>query len=154
MCYLALLHQITPLPGTVNYSNTAGVLRMLLNNTARGVLGTIGVLSHGPLGVAAGWAAGRATDALAGRSAAGRMARALCRTPAQNAAEEQFIEQMGRYGAAASRFIGAGGLPPPGSKLRHPKCDAKAKYHGRNRGFEAKGQCDGRPNGDGDGYLQ
>jgi len=108
VCYLALLHQITPLPGTVNYSNTAGVLRMLLNNTARGVFGTIGVLSHGPLGVAAGWAAGRATDAVAGRSAAGRMARALCRTPAQNAAEEQFIEQMGRYGAAASRFIGTG----------------------------------------------
>jgi len=33
------------------------------------------------------------------RSAAGRVARSLYHTPAQNAAEARFVEQMGRYGA-------------------------------------------------------
>jgi hypothetical protein len=47
--------------------------------------------------------------ALGERSAAGRVARSLYRSPAQNAAEAQFAEQMGRYGALASRAVSNSG---------------------------------------------
>jgi len=41
------------------------------------------------------------------------VARSLYRSPAQNAAEARFVEQMGRYGALGSRVIGTAGSPAP-----------------------------------------
>jgi hypothetical protein len=87
--FAALQQQLTPKPGTVNYSNTAPVLRMLANNALRGILASLGAVHSGPIGAVAGFyghhvMSGAAT-ALGERSAAGRVARSLYRSPAQNA---------------------------------------------------------------------
>ena len=57
--YAALQRQLTPLPGTVNYSNTAPVLRMLINNARRGIFASLGAVAAGPIGTLAGVAGGR-----------------------------------------------------------------------------------------------
>jgi hypothetical protein len=44
---------------------------------------------------------------------AGGVARALYRSPAQNAAEARFVDQMGRYGMLASRTLTAGKAGAP-----------------------------------------
>jgi hypothetical protein len=52
-------------------------------------------------------------DISAQRSAAGRVPRSSYRSPAQNAAEARFVEQMGHYGALASRTLAAGNAGAP-----------------------------------------
>jgi hypothetical protein len=67
-------------------------------------------------GVAIGHGAARAGEALGERTAAGRTARLYYRTPTQNAAEQRFIEQMGRYGALGARLA----APPAQQALAPP----------------------------------
>jgi hypothetical protein len=110
--FAGLQQQLTPKPGTVNYSNTGAVLRMLANNALRGIFASLGVVHAGPIGALAGLYGhhqlSAAATALGERSAAGRVARSLYRSPAQNAAEARFMEQMGRYGALGSRMLATG----------------------------------------------
>jgi len=116
--FMQLQQQLTPRPGTVNYSNTAPVLRQLTLNAFRGILATIGASVAGPVGLAAGLAARPVADTIASRTAAGRIARSLYQTPATQQTEERFVQQMGRYGALASRAI----TPHPDGQPRdfHP----------------------------------
>lgn len=103
--YAGLQQQLTPKPGTVNFSNTAPVLRMILGNTGRNISALIGDIAGGPAGAAAAYGASTATKALAERSAAGRIARSLYNSPAQNAQSAAFANQMARHAAAASRAL-------------------------------------------------
>jgi hypothetical protein len=113
-----LQQQLTPRPGTVNYSNTAPVLRMLTVTAMRGVMAAIGASVAGPVGTLAAVAGRPAAERLVERSAAGRIARSLYQTPAQQQTEERFVQQMGRYGSIASRAI----TPHPDGQPRdfHP----------------------------------
>src|SRR5262249_4782042 len=52
--YAALQRQLTPLAGTVSYSNTAPVLRMLINNARRAIFASLGAVAAGPVGTLAG----------------------------------------------------------------------------------------------------
>jgi hypothetical protein len=83
--FAALQQQLTPRPGTVNYSNTAPVLRMLMTNALRGIAASLGMVHAGPLGAMASLYAhhqlSAAATALGERSAAGRVARSLYRSP-------------------------------------------------------------------------
>lgn len=103
--YAMVMQQLTPKPGTVNYSNTAPVLRMIMSNALRGLAVMLGEATAGPAGAAAGFGAPFAAKALAERSAAGRVARSLYQSPAQNASDAQFSQQMARYGALAARSL-------------------------------------------------
>ena len=103
--YAMLQRQITPLPGTVNHSNTAPVLRMIAGNTLRGLSVLLGDVAAGPVGAVAGLGANAATKAIAERSAAGRVARSLYQSPQQNAQSRAFANQMARYGAVGSRLL-------------------------------------------------
>jgi hypothetical protein len=106
--YAGLQRQITPKPGTVNYSNTAPVLRMILSNTGRNLAALLGDVAGGPAGAVAAYGTSAAAKAMTERSAAGRVARSLYNSPAQNAANATFANQMARYGAVASRsFAGS-----------------------------------------------
>lgn len=75
--YAGLLKQLTPKPGTVNYSNTAPVLRMLAGNALKGISVALGAEMAGPVGALAGVGANAAAKSLGERSAAGRVARSL-----------------------------------------------------------------------------
>lgn len=108
--FMNLQRQLEPRPGAVNYSNTGPVLRMLAVNAMRGVMAAIGASVAGPVGTLAFVAGRPAAERLAERSAAGRIARSLYQTPAQQQTEERFVQQMGRYGAIASRSVS--GLHP------------------------------------------
>jgi hypothetical protein len=116
--FMSLQRQIEPRPGTVNTSNTAPMLRMLALQSLRGVMAAIGDSVAGPVGAIAGWSANSAARALGERSTAGRVARSLYQTPAQQQTEDRFVQQMGRYGALASRMI----TPHPDGQPRdfHP----------------------------------
>jgi hypothetical protein len=103
--YSALQQQLTPKHGTVNYSNTAPVLRMLTANALKGISLALGGAAAGPAGMVASYGVNQAGQRLVERSAAGRVARSLYHSPAQQAAESQFAQQMGRYGALAARMI-------------------------------------------------
>lgn len=103
--FAALQQQLTPKPGTVNYSNTAPVLRMLTTNTLKGISLALGGAAAGPAGMIASYGVNRGGQALVERSAAGRVARSLYRSPAENAAEDAFVRQMGNYGALAARLV-------------------------------------------------
>lgn len=103
--YAALLKQLVPKPGTVNYSNTAPVLRMLAGNTLKGISVLLGDMAGGPAGALAGLGVNHVGKALTERSAAGRVARSLYRSPAQNATDQNFAKQMSRYGALAARTL-------------------------------------------------
>jgi hypothetical protein len=100
-----LQRQLTPRPGTVNTSNTAPVLRMLASNALKGITVLLGDVAAGPVGAVAGLGANAATRAIGERSAAGRVARSLYRSPAQNAADRIFLQQMARYGSFGARAI-------------------------------------------------
>lgn len=103
--YAMLQQQLTPKPGTVNYSNTAPVLRMILSNMGRNISALVGDIAAGPAGAVAAYGTNTAAKALAERSAAGRVARSLYRSPAQNYADQMFVRQMQRYGTLAARGI-------------------------------------------------
>lgn len=75
--YLGLLKQLVPKPGTVNYSNTAPVLRMLATNALKGITIALGAETAGPVGAIAGMGLNAAGKALGERSASGRVARSL-----------------------------------------------------------------------------
>lgn len=75
--YAALLKQLVPKPGTVNYSNTAPVLRMLTSNALKGITVALGAETAGPVGALAGMGLNAAGKAMGERSASGRVARSL-----------------------------------------------------------------------------
>lgn len=75
--YAALLKQLVPKPGTVNYSNTAPVLRMLATNALKGITVALGAETAGPVGAIAGMGLNAAGKAMGERSASGRVARSL-----------------------------------------------------------------------------
>jgi hypothetical protein len=83
----------------------------------RGILASLGVVHAGPIGALAGLYGhhqlSAAVTALGERLAAGRVARSLYRSPAQNAAEARFVDQMGRYGMLTSRTFAAGSAGTP-----------------------------------------
>jgi hypothetical protein len=107
-----LQQQLTPRPGTVNYSNTAPMLRMLTLQAFRGVLAALGEsMLPGGAGAVAGWGAVPAAQRLVERSTAGTVARSLYQTPAQQQADARFLEQMGRYGTYLSQVL-RGGFHP------------------------------------------
>lgn len=114
--FAALQRQLEPRPGTVNTSNTAPVLRMLALNAFRGVLAAIGASVAGPAGAIAGFAANPAARAIGERTAAGRIARSLYQTPAQQQTEARFGERAGRFGALASRAL----APPLVNRWQQP----------------------------------
>jgi hypothetical protein len=101
--YANLQQMITPKPGTVNYSNTAPALRMIMGQTLNGLSILLGDYAAGPVGALAGMGVRAGGAAVAERSATGRVARSLYQSPQQNAADRQFAQQMARYGAAISR---------------------------------------------------
>jgi hypothetical protein len=113
--FAGLQQQLTPKPGTVNYSNTAPVLRMLTANTLKGISLALGGAAAGPAGMVASYGVNQAGQRLVERSAAGRVARSLYNSPAQNATESRFLQQMGRYGALGARM-----LPPPQQQSSQP----------------------------------
>jgi hypothetical protein len=116
--FMHLQQQLEPRQGTVNYSNTAPVLRQLTLGAFKNIMLLIGDAVAGPAGALAGWSARSVADRLVERSAAGRVARSLYQTPARQQADARFGEQMGRYGAYASRLL----TPHPDGQPRdfHP----------------------------------
>lgn len=103
--YATLLNQITPKPGTVNYSNTAPVLKMLAMNAAKSIPIMLGAEVAGPLGIVGGYGVKKAGEALAERSAAGRVARSLYQSPATSRAQADSINRMAQRGALISRIL-------------------------------------------------
>jgi hypothetical protein len=124
--FLNLQQQLIPRPGTVNYSNTAPVLRMLAGNALKGITVALGADVAGPVGALAGYGANVAGKALVERSAAGRVARSLYQSPAQNGVNQRFANQMGRAASIGARGMGPliGGAPAPLSMIGHdPRTD-------------------------------
>jgi hypothetical protein len=109
--FMNLQMQLEPRPGTVNYSNTAPVLRQLTLGAFRNIMLLIGDAAAGPAGALAGWSARSVADRLAERSAAGRVARSLYQTPARRQADTRFLRQMGRWGGYLSRLTPTSGQP-------------------------------------------
>jgi hypothetical protein len=111
--YAALQRQLIPAAGAVNYSNTAGTLRMILGHTTRAIGAALGMgmgdFTGAIFGHFAGQGVTKATQALGERSQAGMIARSLYRKPAQNAADAAFIQRMGALGSAVARPLA---LPP------------------------------------------
>ena len=85
----------------VNFSNTAPVARMLVANAMKAIPVMLGAEVAGPVGALAGVGVNAAGKALLERSAAGRVARSLYRSPAQNATDAAFAQQMGRRASTA-----------------------------------------------------
>ncbi len=52
--YGQLQKMLTPPPGTVNHSNTAPILKKIMDGTAKNILGLIGIATHGPIGAIVG----------------------------------------------------------------------------------------------------
>lgn len=105
--YANLQQQLIPRAGTVNYSGSSGGIAMILRHTARALGAMLGGAVSPFGGHAAGAiAGGHAAEALGQRGMAGQVARSYYQSPAQTAAEDQFMRQMGRYGAGASRSLG------------------------------------------------
>lgn len=101
--YAGLLKQLVPKPGTVNYSNTAPVLAMLAKNALKGITIGLGAEVAGPAGAVAGISANAALKSIGERSAAGRIARSLYRSPTDNAAEEAGLRRAANAASVAQR---------------------------------------------------
>jgi hypothetical protein len=113
-----LMRQITPRPGAVNYSNTAGTLRFLALTAFRAALAGIGEsmsedlgAPHGAATLGAYMVGGRIAHAVGQRSTAGRVARSINMTPRQLRAEAMLASQMGQYGTTVAQAIRAGVHP-------------------------------------------
>jgi hypothetical protein len=116
--FMNLQRQLVPRQGAVNTSNTASALGMMARQMFKNVLVGIGASVAGPAGAIAGHLAGPTAESVTARTAAGRVARSLYQTPATQQTEERFVQQMGRYGALASRML----TPHPDGQPRdfHP----------------------------------
>lgn len=106
--YAGLLQQLTPKPGTVNYSNTATTLSMLANQALKGIGTALGATAGGPMGAVGGLAAGQAAGAIGERSTAGHVARSLYGAPGAAALQD---EAARRRSALISAIVGRGSQP-------------------------------------------
>jgi hypothetical protein len=94
--YGKLLKQLTPKPGTVNYSNTAATLGKMLRGSIDGLFAAGGLHVAGPLGLAAGMAGHGAQKAISDVVKASKVARSLYGTPSGVQADRKLMENIQR----------------------------------------------------------
>jgi hypothetical protein len=87
--YAKLQQQLTPKPGTVNYSNT-GVLMSALKASANSILTFLGAHLGGPVGAVAGAAVGPIGSRIKENMAAGALSRSLYQKPPRVGAPVRF----------------------------------------------------------------
>jgi hypothetical protein len=105
--YALTLKTVTPMPGTVNHSNTAPVLKKIAGGSAKHGAALLGLHAAGPAGAIAGYAASAVAKGLGARAAANSAARSYNGPVGQSAADKLYRMALANRTSAISR----GALP-------------------------------------------
>ena len=98
-----LIGRITPVPGTVNYSNTAATLGKMMRGSIDGIFAGAGFHLAGPLGLAAGKVGNSAQNVISDLVKASKVARSLYGTPNQAIADRNLMRAIQRLTTVTAR---------------------------------------------------